>query len=274
MADRRHRIYAAFLLALTMLLTAETVLAETADADRPTLTYRALLIGQSYLESGNAAPMLSAGRDVLRMDGMLKAMTASAYRTTVLTDLPADGIGRAVADAFGEARPEDVSLLYYAGHGLDTGDRETRGALLGTDGRALTLRELCLLLDRLPGVKIVLLDSCCSGNIVPILTEMRARGQARNIFALCAADSFEQTVTVTGDPKEIGSGLFTDAILTGSGWAHEEVSGLPADRNGDNAVSLMEAYYFTRDYVNSGVYAQHPTVWPRTDEIILWGLSE
>lgn len=119
-------------------------------------TRRALLIGQSdYPESYKlTAPM----NDVDAVSHVLPG-----FEVKIAENLTADGILAAIHDTFaqGTVKEQDVSLLYYSGHGLEN------GSLLGLDLEELTMSSLHQALDVIPGRKILILDCCYSGKYIP-----------------------------------------------------------------------------------------------------------
>ena len=146
-----------------------------------------------------------------------------------------------------------------------------RGALVGTDQEFLPLTEICQLFCQFSGIKIIILDSCYSGNIVTALRALKENGEdVSGVFALCAAGPFEQTVAVTEFSSGFEHGIFTTSLLTGSMADNKTDGSLPADRNKDNAISLMEAYFYIRSTVKNPITNQHAVMWPEGEDIILW----
>ena len=127
--------------------------------------YRALLIGNTYADSA-VITLPGPDSDVQGMRSMLGRMDGTDYAVTVKQELTASQIVRAITDTFADAQACDVSLVYYSGHGHDGSQDATpalNGALVGTDGATVTPQRLRNTLDQIPGIKIVLLDSCYSG---------------------------------------------------------------------------------------------------------------
>jgi hypothetical protein len=140
-------------------------------------------------------------------------------------------ISQALADTASKARPEDVVLLYFAGHGITV---ERRYYLLPHDMRSeATLDEDvkkfgipdAALQDSLRKVKavkrIVILDACESGTALDILArsltaqraalEMLAR--AEGVFIIAASTRQQEAIEIPA----LGHGLLTYALLSGLG---------------------------------------------------------
>ena len=129
-------------------------------------TYRALLIGQTYPD----IPILRLNgpkNDVNAMQRCLEQFDDTAYQTTSRMNLTANEILEAISSVFADPDAEDVSLLYYSGHGVSSNDSTSQGALLGSDGESyITASTLRSALDQISGRKIVIIDSCYSGNML------------------------------------------------------------------------------------------------------------
>jgi len=142
-----------------------------------------------------------------------------------------------------QAKPEDVFLLYLAGHGVSYGGQEgdfyylTSDAFTGDlknrqirEGTALSGDEIGSLLIRIPTRKqVLILDTCASGKLIEKLSEKRAvegsvirsweRMKDRTglwILAGCAADA------VSYESSRYGQGVLTYSLLQGlkEDWQH------------------------------------------------------
>lgn len=252
------------------------------------VTYRALLIGQTY--EGNSAGISvleSCGRDVDGMKSMLGKMTDTPYTVTVKKNLTVDGMKSSIASAFGAAKDTDVSLFYYSGHGASSNSASYMGALVDIDGYCLTVADLKAALDKIPGKKIVMLDSCHSGAHIGKSTDAPAS----------AAEQFNQSVISVfssgASPKSLAEsgyyvitashsseyswggeyGVFTKYVLEGSGlW--KSSGAMPADNSGDSRIGLDECYdyAYSRALSDTLVYSegQHAQVYPENCDFILW----
>jgi uncharacterized caspase-like protein len=151
----------------------------------------------------------------------------------VLTDAAATwpDIRRAITEIADAARPEDVVLIYFAGHGIAI---ERRFYLLPHEMRAETTLEedvrkfgiadaaLQDTLRKIRAVKrVVILDACESGTALEVLArslaaqraalEMLAR--AEGVFVVAAATRQQEAIEV----PELGHGVLTYALLSGLG---------------------------------------------------------
>lgn len=130
-----------------------------------------LAVGQA--EYTGASKLPSAYDDVRRFSATLEScdwgqqsmngsqhynLTADQLRL-VLAQLPQAGMGE-----------NDVTYVYYSGHGLSSANRALRGALVGVDysagGGYVTVDEVRGYLDKVPGTVVVVLDCCLAGQYI------------------------------------------------------------------------------------------------------------
>ena len=251
-------------------------------------TYRALLVGQTYPDRLNLR-LTGPANDVAALKTSLERFRSTPYDVTVKMNLTADGIVSAIDEVFGGAGGQDVSLFYYSGHGVESDDASSRGALLGADGYdSLTADELRAALDGVPGRKIVVIDSCYSGNF---LTSRTAQALLRGANAVSepeftnedfaasfisafsvkkrrglAADDYFVITAAAADEESfedrvngVTMGYFTAALCEGCGYFDDSGS-LPADVNLNGVISFEEIYDYARASIQGD--QQHAQVYP------------
>ena len=136
-----------------------------------------------------------------------------------------------------QARPDDLLVVYLAGHGVNHGGQDGDFYFLTAEARsadladpevraqtALSSRELTELIKQIPAAKrqVLILDTCASGRLVEKLTEKRdvPSSQIRaldrlksrtglHVLAGCASDS------VSYEASRYGQGLLTYSLLLG-----------------------------------------------------------
>ena len=232
--------------------------------------YRALLIGQTYSGVKTYTRLPGCAEDALAMEAMLREMGGTPYETHVELDLNGSDILIAISETFRESQEEDVCLFYYTGHGQQSNNNKERGALVGTDGETIALDKLCEQLLAVPGEKILILDSCYAGSVLPYLISERANGpEDVSIRALLAAGPDEQAHSVQTAESGEAYGTFTRSLINGS-TEDETKRLLPADRNRDGAISIMEAYYYVRNFSDGPALGSTAMVYPENVSGILW----
>ena len=236
--------------------------------------YRALLIGQTY--DSNAVLRLEGPRnDIAAMQSCLNGFSGTAYRVRVERNLTAQGMLDAIADAFSAAQPQDVSLVYYSGHGIFSNDVQQQGALLGVDAwNSVTASQLRAALDGVAGRKIVIIDACYSGNMIAptaraaspsaftaadfaasfisaFSRKSRANLAGQGYFVLTAAAQDEESYEDEVDGTTMG--LFTACFTKGCADG-------TADLNHNGVFTLNELYQYTAEKMLAE--SQHVQVYP------------
>ena len=264
----------------------------TSDAitvTKGTTTYRALLIGNNYPGASNE--LKGPENDIVAMRTMLSSMSGTPYMISSATNLTASGIQSTIATTFSGAEPGDVSLFYFSGHGTDA------GALVGANNTFLSVYGLRSALERIPGIKIVLLDCCHSGTAInratgeetvnlnafnrAIISGLTSQSRsAENLedegfIVMTACRKDQQSISLTSGSNYFW-GVFTYGVCYGSGydeWNRVSLGKLPADKNGDGAITLGEAYQGVLErvsYLNTFLIVEQATQYHGDQSFVLW----
>jgi len=160
---------------------------------------------------------------VVVVDGMLTVTDAALVR-------------QAIDDTAGKARPEDVVLIYFAGHGIALDRRyyllphDMRSeATLDEDVKKFGIPDVALqdALRKVRAVKrIVILDACESGTALDILARALAAQRAalemliraEGVFIIAASTRQQEAIEI----PELGHGVLTYALLSGLGATGED----------------------------------------------------
>lgn len=173
----------------------------------------------------------------------------------------------AVTEAFRNAGPEDVSLLYIATHGLFEPEAGVdSAALLLSDGEReerLDAQTMQAILDQVSGKKVLILDACNAGAMIG---KGLSGGEGRSFFTgpdykvLCSAGGSEASWYFQGaqDAAATGASYFAAVLCHGLGLQGE----FAADINADGRVTLSEMHTFLWD----NYAASTPQVYPQGDE--------
>lgn len=233
-------------------------------------TFRALLVGNTY--PGELSSLPGCDVDVAAMQTMLSTMSGTRFQITPMLNIDAETIRNSILSVFADAQPGDVSLFYYSGHG------SSDGALVGTGSTSLTVYALRTALQEIPGTKVVILDCCYSGAVINRSASTAESPSAFNnavisafasmsrsalnledegyiVLTACSKDQESKSLTDYG--QGISFGAFTYSLCYGSGydeWNIQLLDSMPADADGNGAITLGEAYadLLPRvDYLNS-----------------------
>lgn len=249
--------------------------------------YRALILYQEYQNTSAVETLEGTKNDAIAMNAALSAFTGTPYEVVTRSELTASGMLDAIADAFGGAESQDVSLLYFSGHGLSSSNITNLGALVGSDGSSyVTATQLRAALDQIPGRKIVIIDACYSGNIISAGVNTRSVKSAKAAEAPTAEDFVDSFISAFSarrrsasaadcyfmlvaaaenevsyenyidDAKTQVMGLFTSRLVRGMGYNYKTgnfYSTLPADTSANNVLTANELYA----YVTSAALTQY-----------------
>jgi len=245
---------------------------ESVTVDLPEATrYRALLIGQE-----NYATVLHGPQnDLQAMRNMLSGMTEMNWSVVSQADATREEMVGLINLAFSGATENDVSLFYYSGHGVTQSGDYYAGALVTVDYNYIPMEELAQLLSAIPGKVVVILDSCGSGaGIYDGPSTFSAEGldsfdpsqfntQVIQTFAQYGENFQDKTGELAGEKfyvltssayeqnsrsiciNNVWGGVFTRAFVGSAGYDFNSQTWdakMPADKNGDNCVTLQECY--------------------------------
>ena len=248
---------------------------------------RALLIGQTY--SGTSYVLQGSVNDMRSMNFCLQSMKTRAYQVSAKSNLTADGILSAISTVFSSAREDDISLLFFSGHGRED------GSILGADLVPLSPARLKTAMDLIPGRKVIIVDACYSGNLIEEpdaqTTVSRSRGLknplssfdsaflsafstrsrsgefasgAYYVLTSCRAveESLESYISSGNNGRQMG--YFSYYLCHGCGWdgTSMRACGLYADVNQDGAVTLQEAFAYAYENALQQNENQHALVFP------------
>ncbi len=236
-------------------------------------TYRAILLSNTYSSTSNALPMCDDDR--YAMENTLKNLGATSYTITTQKNSSASGMESAIRSVFSQADDDDVTILYYTGHGLNSNYSSNIGALCGNDGNSFIYPyQLRNILDQYKGTKVILLNSCHSGAMIGKDADAKALARqinssfiqafyspaekssnnlaASGYYVLTACKTEQTGIGVTNNYTGDRYSIFTKGLVEGLGWdmLKKTKLALKADTNSDNQVTLAECYRYTRDAVD------------------------
>lgn len=206
------------------------------------VTYTSELLSQGSVDA-------DTGRDDLFEEGAFRASLAadgSVTRRSVDTDHFAEELEAIIQEAAASLSEGDVLIFHYSGHGMDDGGQL---ALPDTDSteelkiQALELSTLRAMLESVQCDRLVILDSCFSGNIIrdgdidprtDFITALSALfkptgSEVIHTWISAAAHSTEEAFTVDGYAIPIG--MHSQALLEALGYDFDAMRpALPDDR--------------------------------------------
>lgn len=224
----------------------------------------ALLIATYEFEDPGLRRLTAPGHDAEQLAEVLRDPEIAGFEVTTLINEPHHRVGVAIGDLYRNRRRDDLTLLYFTGHGL----KDDRGRLyLAT----LNTRRDSLMFTSLPAEQIeqamsgcmsrqqVLILDCCysgafpAGVVAKSDTEVHAleRFQGRGRTVLTASDAAQYSF----EGQEL-TGSATHSVFT-----RHLVAGLrdgSADLDGDGDITLDELYSYVHDRVVDEMPQQRP----------------
>lgn len=260
------------------------------DADT---TRRALIIGQTY--TGTQWALQGPANDMRAMRFCLSNME---WSVNAVSNQSAAGILSAISNTFSTATERDISLFYYSGHGEEDGSligksgtdfvtpAQLRDALDSIPGRKIVIVDACysgqLIAEEngsgnsdmllLHGTNASESQTDHAAQFISafqsVFRKIWLNGvlNAGSYYVITAARENEKSeegfITSGGSTKTMG--FFTYAICLGLGYNGVTMQNttLVADQNGDQAVSIQEAYQWAKQHAQGSNGKQHAVVWP------------
>ena len=232
---------------------------------------RALIIACGEYAHAELRRLPSAAADAEELSRVLGDPRIGGFEVQVVRNEPAQAVRERIEVFFDEARPDDLLLLHFSGHGLKSDDGElfltahdTRPRLLRSTAIASDFIQQCMKGSR--SRRIVLLLDCCYGGAFPQGVQVRAAGdvsirdafpaekiggRGRAVITASSATEFAFEGDRLGDQARQPPSLFTGALV------HGLVTG-EADRDEDGWIALGELY----DYVFDKVQRDNPSQTP------------
>lgn len=187
---------------------------------------------------------------------------------------------QAIRSALAGADGDDVSYVYLNGHGGILNNQYCIALSPNSTSASsvLSASELRSLLDGIPGTKVVILESCFSGNAIGkggdsfaqgFVDEFTAGGAlsksgelaGSNYYVMCSTVGSAQSVSFYNSKmlgkKNFSGGIFTYGLAKGAGWdiVSKKSVAAAADANKDKLVTLEELSLYSQKIVDQGMKA-------------------
>lgn len=235
---------------------------------------RALIIANDLYENEGLRHLLSPAADAEALGRVLGDAEVGGFEVRVVHNEPSHVMGAHVEDLFSEAKPDDVLLVHFSGHGLksESGElyfaaRNTRPNRLGSTALSADFVQRCMRASR--SRSIVLLLDCCYGgafgqgvavraagdvNVLDSFPGGRGGGRGRAVISASSSMEYAFEGDRLADEQGRSPSVFTTALVEG-------LSTGDADRDEDGWVSLNELY----EYVFDRVRERNPNQTPSRD---------
>jgi hypothetical protein len=225
---------------------------------------RALVVATYEYADGGLRQLAAPEHDAESFAEVLKDEAIAGFDVTMLVNKPHYVVGEAIADFYGDAGREDLTLLYFTGHGVKDDEGRLYLAMTNTRREALMFTAIsgAQLNDAMDASrsrrKVLILDCCYSGAFPAgrtakadegVQTLERFQGKGRAV--LTASDATQYAFE--GDDLR-GSG--TSSVFTR--YLVEAISSGAADLDEDGDIALDELYSYVYERVVAEVPQQRP----------------
>ncbi|MFF3891064.1 caspase family protein [Streptomyces sp. NPDC001914] len=224
----------------------------------------ALLVATNAYEDEGLAQLTAPGHDAEALAEVLSDPDIAGFEVTILVNEPQHSIKAALGRFLRDRRHDDLTLLYFTGHGLK--DEEGRLHLAARDTLRSDLMFTSLsaeLIDQAMNAcasrrQVLVLDCCYSGAFpagmvaksgADVHTLERFQGQGRTVLTASDATqySFEGDRLDGRAPRSVFTRHLVQGLRDGS-----------ADRDGDGDITLDELYVYVHDKVVAEIPQQRP----------------
>lgn len=226
----------------------------------------ALLIATYDYQDPGLRQLTAPAHDAEGLAAVLEDPGIAGFEVTTLINEPHYRVGEAIADLYRDRRRDDLTLLYFTGHGLK--DEEGRLYLATTNTRRGSLLFSSLPAEQIDQAmsgsmsrqKVLILDCCYSGafpagRIAKADADIHTleRFQGRGHTVLTASDAMQYSFE--------GGDLPRGEAAPQSVFTRHLVAGLrdgSADLDGDGDITIDELYSFVYDRVVDEMPQQRP----------------
>ncbi len=255
--------------------------------DASSVTRRGIAIGECSGRFGTydyasqvKGEQIATKADVNAMYKLLRKYGVSTR--TLINPYTSTSALKAIRSAFAGADANDVSYLYVQAHGGVGDTNNVYFMAIGSNGSTneeafLTAPQLKAELDRVPGTKVIFLESCHSGSVIgkgaagdgrqamdAFINEFRSAPTPKagelaqyKYYVLCSTTGKEYSWFYWNSKlmgyKNFTGGLFTHGLTKGAGWDMMRKKNVSpaANTNNDNLLSLAELYIYTYNSVET-----------------------
>jgi len=228
----------------------------------------ALLIATYQYQDTGLRRLTAPAHDAESFATVLQDPDIAGFEVTTLINEPHHRVGEAIGDFYRDRRRDDLTLLYFTGHGLkdDNGRlylamaNTRRDSLLFT---ALSAEQIDQAMSGCPSRRQVLILDCCysgafpAGLLAKADTDVHAldrfRSQGRTV--LTASDALQYSFEGNQPHGEAAQSVFTRYLVAG-------LRDGSADLDGDGDITLDELY----SYVYARVVEEMPQQRPKKQD--------
>lgn len=224
----------------------------------------ALLIATYVYQDTGLRQLIAPAQDAETLALVLEDPAIAGFEVTTLINEPYHRVGHAIGEFYRDRRRDDLTMLYFTGHGLKDDDGRLYLAMTDTlrDNllfTGLSAEQVDQAMERCVSRQKVLILDCCysgafpAGRLAKADTEVHAleRFQGRGRTVLTASDATQYSFEGNRARGEAVQSVFTRHLVAG-------LRDGSADLDGDGDITLDELYSYVYDRVVADVPQQRP----------------
>jgi YVTN family beta-propeller protein len=224
----------------------------------------ALVIASYAYQDPGLRQLTSPAHDAESFAAVLRDPQIAGFEVTALINEPHHRVGEAIGDLYRDRRRDDLTLLYFTGHGLKDDNGRLFLAMANTRRDSLLFTSLSAeqIDHAMEGCasrqKVLILDCCYSGAFPSgrlakgdpdVHSLERFRGRGRTV--LTASDSTQYSFEGNRLHGEAAQSVFTRYLVEGLRNGH-------ADLDGDGDITVDELYSYVHERVVEEMPQQRP----------------
>ncbi|MEW2161349.1 protein phosphatase 2C domain-containing protein [Streptomyces sp. NPDC007189] len=224
----------------------------------------ALLVATYEYQDDELRALTTPAHDAEALAAVLKDPDIAGFEVTTLINEPHHRVGESIADLYRDRRRDDLTLLYFTGHGLKDNDGRLYLAMTNTRRSSLLFTALSAqqidqaMSDCMSRQKVLILDCCYSGAFpagrlakadTDVHTLERFQGRGRTV--LTASDATQYSFEGSQWHGTAVQSVFTRHLVAG-------LRDGSADLDGDGDITLDELYSYVYDRVVDEMPQQRP----------------
>ena len=232
----------------------------------------ALLVATDRYEDTGLSRLTAPGDDVRQLAAVLGDPRIAGFEVTSLHNEPHHIVGRAIGKFYRDRRHDDLTLLYFTGHGVKDEDGHLYLAMTDTDREDLYFtgvqaEQIRTAMEGCRSRRNLLVLDCCYAGAFPVGWSAKGDTKVHAVEQLAGRGS---VVLTSSDAMQLsfeGSDMIEtglDSLLSGpsSLFTRYLVEGLrtgQADLDGDGDIALDELYSYVYTHVTEECPQQRPT---------------
>jgi bifunctional DNase/RNase len=215
----------------------------------------ALIVATYEYEDEGLGRLTAPARDAESFAEVLRQRGVADFEVTTLINEPHHRVGAEISAFYRDRRSDDLTLLYFSGHGLKDDDGQLYLAATNTRRDSLifsgiSAENIDRAMERCISKQKVLILDCCYSGAYPMGARTKAdtqvhtieRFQGRGRTVLTASDSTQYAFEGDRVEGQSSPSVFTGFLVAG-------IRDGSADLDGDGDIALDELYTYVHDRV-------------------------